>query len=96
VYSEGLAERTWGEALAAHDPARWDEAQAHFAASVAALETAGDLVHAAHTHAVWGELAQARGETEIAREHLEKAAAQYEASKFDDLLNQVRHLMTAQ
>jgi hypothetical protein len=78
--AEGLAERTWGAALAASDPPQPDEAERHFVASLQAFEPGEARLEAARTHLAWGKLLQARGQEAAAREHLEKAGAQFEAS----------------
>jgi len=78
--AEGLAERTWGAALAASDPPQLDEAEHHFAASLQAFELGEARLEAARTHLAWGKLLQARGQDTAGREHREKAAAQFEAS----------------
>jgi tetratricopeptide (TPR) repeat protein len=40
VFTEGLAHRVWAQALAAATPPRWDEAEAHMATSLRALNPA--------------------------------------------------------
>jgi hypothetical protein len=90
-----LAERVWGEALARCTPPRWDEAEAHLAASLRACEEGDARLEAARTHVAWGKVAQARGNLEAACEHFQKAAAQFEASGLEQELNATRALLAA-
>lgn len=79
-FSEGLAERVWGRALANVPAPNWTEAEAHLAASLQAFETGHALLEAARTHVAWGQVLQRRGDPQAAREHFEKAAAQFQTS----------------
>jgi tetratricopeptide (TPR) repeat protein len=93
IFGEGLARQAWGEALAAMDPPRIDEAEAHFAAA-GELFAAGDArLPAAHLHLAWGRLLVARGRADAAREHLEQAAAQFEVSGLAAPLAAARELL---
>jgi tetratricopeptide (TPR) repeat protein len=78
--SQGMAQRTWGQALALLTPPRWDDAEGHMAASLSVLEAGGALLEMARTHAAWGLILRQRGQTAAAREHFEKAAAQFALS----------------
>lgn len=93
IFGEGLAQQVWGEALAAADPARWEEAEAHFAAAEELFGAGEARLPAAHLHLTWGRLLLARGDAEAARGHLEQAAAQYEASGLDAPLAAARALL---
>lgn len=79
-FSEGLAERIWGRALSQLSTPNWAEAESHLAASLQAFEAVDARLEAARTHVAWGKMLQARGNAKAAREHFEKAAAQYETS----------------
>jgi DNA-binding SARP family transcriptional activator len=81
---QGWAQRVWGQALAALTPPRWDEAESHLAESLRLFESGEAVVEAARTHVAWGLLCRARNNPTAAREHLEKAAAQFEASSLMD------------
>lgn len=59
LFAASIAARVAGQALARLDPARRDEADAQFRASLAQLEAGGAALEAARTRAAW---AQARGE----------------------------------
>jgi DNA-binding SARP family transcriptional activator len=76
LYSEGLAQRVWGQALAEASPPRWDEAEAHWAASLQALESGEALLEAAYTQVVWGQSCRKRGDLDAAREHFGRAVVQ--------------------
>jgi tetratricopeptide (TPR) repeat protein len=78
LYGEGLAQRVWGQTLAAASSSHWAEAEAHLAASIQALETGQALLEVARTQVVWGQLCRERGNETGALEHFEKAAAQLE------------------
>jgi DNA-binding SARP family transcriptional activator len=81
---QGWAQRVWGQALAALKPPRWDEAESHLAESLRLLESGEAVVEAARTHVAWGLLCRDRHNLTAAGEHLEEAAAQFEASSLMD------------
>lgn len=93
LFSEGLAERVWGRALANVPAPNWAEAETHLAASLQAFEAGHARLEAARTHVAWGKVLQARGNTEAAREHFEKAAAEYEGSGLAQQLKETRGLI---
>jgi hypothetical protein len=93
ILATGLAERVWGEALARRNPPRWDEAEEHFAASLRACEEGDSRLEAARTHIAWGKALHARRNNGAAREHFEKAAAQFQVSGLVSELEQTRHLI---
>ena len=78
VWSEGIAQRVWGQALGRL--ARWEEAEAHLAESCQLLLSGENLLEAARTRVAWGLLCHDRGEIAFAREHVLAAAAQFEVS----------------
>jgi tetratricopeptide (TPR) repeat protein len=90
LYSEGLAQRIWGQALAEASPPRWDEAEAHLVASLQALEAGEAFLEAARTQVVWGLLCRKRGDLTSAREHFERAAVQLEDAGLADERESVR------
>ncbi len=91
VLSAGLAPRVWGQALARL--ARWNEAEAHLAASVQTLLSGESLLEAARTQVAWGLLCRERGDQASAQGHLEQAAAQFEASGLTRELEMVRNYL---
>jgi hypothetical protein len=93
IFSEGLARRTWGKALAALDPPRWDEAEAQLAHSLRLLEAGQARLEAARTHVAWGAVCRERGDLTAAREHWEQAAAQWETSGLTHELERTRALV---
>jgi class 3 adenylate cyclase/tetratricopeptide (TPR) repeat protein len=93
VFTEGFAHRVWAQALAATAPPRWDEAEAHLATSLRALESGEARLPTAHTHLVWGQLCRDRQDTAAALDHLRKAADRFAASQLDDELLQARRLI---
>jgi tetratricopeptide (TPR) repeat protein len=94
IYSEGMAQRVWGQALARLEPARWKEAEEHLEAGLSAFEAGEARLEAAHTHVAWGKVLQARGDNDAARQHFEQAAAQFEASGLAQQLDETRGLIT--
>jgi tetratricopeptide (TPR) repeat protein len=94
-FSEGLAERVWGRALAELPSPNWAEAEAHMAASLQAFEASHAWLEAARTHVAWGRVLQARGQAEAARENYEKAAAQFQASGLTGALERTRRSISS-
>jgi class 3 adenylate cyclase/tetratricopeptide (TPR) repeat protein len=90
VFAEGLAHRVWGQALAATAPPQWAEAEAHLAKSLRLLESGEVRLEAARTHVAWGKLCRHRGDFTGAREHFEKAAAQFEVSRLIEELERAQ------
>jgi len=94
MFAQGVAERAWGAALGNLTPPRWDEAETHLAVSLECFETGDNRLEAARTHVTWGLISRNRGNTNAAREHFEKAAAQFESAELARELQQVRAIMT--
>lgn len=81
IFAEGWAQRVWGQAGARAADGRYnDEVDGHLARSLELFERGGAVIEVARTHVAWGRVLQARGEAEDAREHFEKAAAQFRVS----------------
>ena len=93
VFSAGVAHRVWGAALAAATPPRWDEAEAHMAESVRALESGEARLGAARTHVAWGRICCDRNDPIRAYDHLAQAAACFEAAGLTTELAQTRKSM---
>jgi tetratricopeptide (TPR) repeat protein len=82
IFAEGWAQRVWGQASATAEGGRQnDEVDGHLARSLELFERGGAVIEAARTRVAWGQVLQARGKAEAAREHFEKAAAQFQASE---------------
>ncbi|HEX2171618.1 MAG TPA: hypothetical protein VHL09_04160 [Dehalococcoidia bacterium] len=93
IFAQGVAERAWGRALAAQDPYEWPEAESHLAAALGHFEVGEARLEATRGRAVWAQLLRDRGDLVAAREHLEKAAAQFEASGLAEELERTRTLL---
>jgi hypothetical protein len=93
VFTQGLAHRVWAQALAAATPPRWEEAEAHMATSLRALESGEAHLLAAHAQLLWGQLCRDRQDTAAALEHAQGAADQFAASQLDDELSQARRFI---
>ncbi|UQA59996.1 protein kinase domain-containing protein [Polyangium aurulentum] len=93
LYGRALAERFWGEALAALDPPQWDEAEAHLAESARIFEACGMPMELARTERAWGLVCRGRGDQEGARIHLARALALFEGSDLAFELERTRKLV---
>lgn len=80
IFSEGVAQRVWGQALASLNEAETKEAEAHLQESLRLLEEGEALVEAARTRVALGRLRQSRGERVEARADFEQAAEQFRIS----------------
>jgi tetratricopeptide (TPR) repeat protein len=92
LYSQGLAHRVWGQALAAHQPPRSAEAEKHFAESLRLFEAGQARLEAARTRLAWGKMLRERGEPDAARQELAQAAAQFDRSGLTRELEEARTL----
>ncbi len=93
VFSEGIAQRVWGQALAGLAPSEYREAASHLEQSLELFEEGEAVIEAARTHVAWGRVLAQRGHWDAAREHLEKAAAQFRVSKLTRELEQTSQLI---
>jgi class 3 adenylate cyclase/tetratricopeptide (TPR) repeat protein len=80
IFGEGLAQRTWGQALAQLNPPQHEEADQHLATSLQLFEAGECRIEVAHTHLAWGLLCHERGDRPAAVEHLQQAAEQLKAT----------------
>jgi tetratricopeptide (TPR) repeat protein len=94
LWTEGYAQRVWGQALAALDPPQWDEAEAHMRESLRLLDECGASLEAAQTHMAWAMLRRVQGDAVAALEHLGHAARQFEVSGITSELAHARQLMS--
>jgi tetratricopeptide (TPR) repeat protein len=109
IFAEGLARRAWGQALATLVPSallkgcrdgvskaegpQWDEAEDQLAQGLRLFESGQARLEAARTHVAWGTVCRDRGDLTAAREHWERAAAQWEASGLTHELERTRTLL---
>jgi tetratricopeptide (TPR) repeat protein len=93
IFAEGLARQVRGQALAALDPPRLDEADDQLKESLRLLECGQHKVEAARTHVAWGSVCCDRGDLAAAREHWEQAAVLWEASHLTHELKRTRALI---
>jgi tetratricopeptide (TPR) repeat protein len=80
IFGEGLAQRTWGLALAQLPGSTHDEVDLHLAASLELFEQGNCQLEVAHTRLAWGALLHERGDSAEAVDHLEKAAGLLEGA----------------
>ena len=93
IFAEGLAQRSWGQALAAAHPPAWDRAEEHLAISLRRFEEGEARLEAARTQVAWGLLCRDRGDSAGALNHLERAVTQFEASELAVELERTRSLL---
>jgi tetratricopeptide (TPR) repeat protein len=93
IFAEGLARRAWGQALAALEPPRWEEAEAQLAHSLRLLEEGQCRLEAARTQVAWGIVCRDREDLAGARAHWEQAAAQWETSGLTHELERTQALI---
>ncbi len=93
IFGEGMAHQVWGRSLAAMTPPKWDEAEAQMAESLRLLELGEARLFSASIRMHWGIICHDRGKTDAAREHFEKAAAQWTASNIPWELERVNKLI---
>jgi tetratricopeptide (TPR) repeat protein len=93
IFGEGMARQVWGRSLAAMSPPKWDEAEAEMAESLRLFVLGEANLYAAHLLMHWGIICRDRGKTDAAREHFEKAAAQWTASNIPWELERVNKLI---
>ena len=92
-FAQGLAQRVWAEALARLDLPLYDQAEIHFAEALRLFEQGDARLEAARTRVAWGKVLYARGDTAAAREHFERAAAQFRASGLQRELDEAERLL---
>ena len=92
VYAEAIARRVLAQAMLQLNPDRWAETQAALDTVLQSLEVGPARLEIAHTHVVYGELLLKRGQRSAAREHFEKAIAQFVKSGLQRELARVRAL----
>jgi len=93
LFAEGITQRVWAQALAAQNPndAHIDE---HLRTSLSLLEECEARPEIARTQFAWGKVCRTRGDEDGAREHFQKAAAQFEASGLTRELEETRALLS--
>jgi hypothetical protein len=83
----------WGQASAkAEGERQTEEEDGHFARSLELFERGSAVLEAARTRVAWGQVLLARGKAGAAREHFDRAAAQFQASKLTSELERMQHL----
>ncbi len=95
VFAQGYSHRVWGQVLTALDSPAWREAEAHQSASLELFKLGQAELDAARTHVAWGQLLQSQGDADAARDHFEKAVAQFQASGLADELERTKQLIAA-
>jgi hypothetical protein len=90
VFTAGLAQRVWGEALVCLQPPRYDEAEAHLLKSLQWFAEGEAYLEAACTRLVLGRLYHMQERRDAARAQFAQAATQFEASGMSAELQQTR------
>lgn len=91
IYSEGLALRGWGLALAERDADRWHETEGYLSRSLQLFEEGSARLEAATTHLMWGRLLLDRHDPAVAQRHLEASATQFDSAGLTAKAGEVRH-----
>lgn len=94
IHAQALAEKAWATALSQLVPPHWDEAEKHLAISLQCLELGDSRLEAARTQVAWGIVSRDRGNISAARDHFEKAAAQFAYSGLARELGQVQEYLS--
>lgn len=95
IFAEGWAQRVWGQAGFKAASASREQVDERLARSLELFEQGGAVLEAARTRVAWGQVLQARGSAQAAREHFEKAAAQFQTSALTDELERTRALINS-
>lgn len=90
LFAEGLAQRTWGQALAASEPSARGDVDVHLAESLRCFEEGGVALEAARTRLVWARLCRERGDIVGARAHADRAIALFEGFRLAEELDHAR------
>ena len=93
IFAQGLAQRTWAQALASLTSAGDDDLAAHLAESLRLFESGDARLEAARTRAVWGKLCLERGDVSGARGHLEQAAREFKSAGLEQEADESLQLM---
>ena len=93
IYSEGMAQRVRGQALARLQSAEEKQVEEHLVASLSAFEAGEARLEAAHTHLAWGRILNARGNNGTSRVHFEQAPVQVARSGLAEPLDATRWLI---
>ncbi len=94
LYAEAAARPTWVQAVSVQNlnDSQVDE---YLHASLNLSETCEARPEIARTHFVWGKILRERGEENAARDHFEKAKAQFEATGLARELDETRSVLAA-
>jgi tetratricopeptide (TPR) repeat protein len=88
IFGEAVAQRVWGQALAATQPDAAEEVDLHLSTSLELFLEGGCKLEAAHTHAAWATLHRERGDLTLAEDHLGHAAGLFAEAGLADLARQ--------
>jgi tetratricopeptide (TPR) repeat protein len=95
IFGEGLAQRTWAEALVRLDKPDHAESDAHIARALELFELGACALEVAHTHRAWADLLRDRDDWSGAVEHLQQAADRYKAAGLATLAKEARAALRA-
>lgn len=91
-FSQSIAERAWGCALARHGE-NMAEAELHFAKALEICERTGQRRNASQTHVFWGRVCRERGDEAAAREHFTQAKRLIESGGYDYAMDELHGLL---
>lgn len=93
IFSAGIAQRVWGQALAGVNLSEPDQAEAHLETSVRLLEEGEAVIEVARTRIAWGKVLLLSGDTSAAVAQFERAAAQFETAGLFRELTEARQVI---
>ena len=93
VFGEGVAQRTWGVALARLERPLFDQADEHLAAALEMFQAGGCITEVAHTNLAWGTVLRDRGDASGAAERLESAAEQFTSARLSKQAEEAEALL---
>lgn len=93
IFSQGIAERVWGQALAAATPPDYRAADTHLHRSAGLFEEGEAIIEAARTQLAWGQVLLSGGQAPAARAHLQQAAHVFRAAGLTRELGQAERLI---
>lgn len=93
IFFTGLAHRLCAQARAHMPNENWDAIENHCTASLQCFEEGDARIEIARTHLAWGKILLERDNATSARDHFERAAAQFETAGLARELAETRALM---
>ena len=94
VFAEALAERIWGQALAASQSSLVAEVDSHMEQSLKVFENSSCVVEVARTHIIWAKMLVERADKAGGAEQAQKGVATFEMCDLVDELADARETLS--